>query len=317
MTMMFLRAKGYGLSSIQGICYLLNGGNPDQPVPKGRVNFSAPDPYIGHTTLSDVIGPHTTSLIRWGCRTASGLRMDKQVNPSESIYNASNKSRFRMLMRGFCPENSLPTVLSDEVPCPFGGWDHFPAILRRGTHHQGKELHVVDNIDELHEILYKLAWDNWYLTKQVQNRKAEYRVHVMDGFVLSVCKKIPPDENAVAWNMAQGGKYKVLRWGEWPWQACYIALKALQVTNLDFAGVDVIEDEEGSCFILEANTAPSIPLLDDRRVSYNQKCYARGFACRYSGQLPEPRREIAIGGGFEDYIHPAVQNHHDMFLKGD
>ena len=78
---------------------------------------------------------------------------------------------------------------------------------------------------------------------------AEYRVLVLDGTVVAVTRKLPAS-NAVAANVAQGGKLVAV-------DAPEIADFAVRhVSTQGLLGVDVVLDVVGQLYILEANRAP-------------------------------------------------------------
>jgi len=128
----------------------------------------------------------------------------------------------------------------------------------------------------------------------------------VSGKVATVARKTPDDPTQVAWNVAQGGRFGVVRWGDWPLEVIKVALKAFSVTSLDFGGVDVMVDGEGKAYCIEINSAPSLPLLSDGSVSYRQKCMAKCF--KYIEENGLDRFEIpSVVNHWSDVIHPSIQ----------
>lgn len=159
----------------------------------------------------------------------------------------------------------------------------------------------MDTQSQLSTLASRLS-GGWYASKLV-DKVAEYRVYVMKGRVVTVAKKTPADPSAVAWNVAQGGRFDVVRWGEWPMAAVEVAVKAFNLSDLDFGGVDVMVDRDGKAYCIEINSAPSLPLLSDGSVSYRQQCMAKAFLYTYDN------REGMECDGFNNWrevIHPAV-----------
>lgn len=143
--------------------------------------------------------------------------------------------------------------------------------------------------------------DGWYAS-EVIDKVAEYRVYVVSGRVATVARKTPANPDAIAWNVAQGGRFDVVRWSEWPLEACRVAMQAMSYSGLDFGGVDVMIDREGRAYCIEINSAPSLPLLSDGSISYRQKCMAKCF--KYGREnIPEATRYEH----WSDVIHPAIQ----------
>lgn len=146
--------------------------------------------------------------------------------------------------------------------------------------------------------------DGWYASELI-NKVAEYRVYVVSGKVATVARKTPDDPSAVAWNVAQGGRFDVVNWGDWPMEVCRVAIEGFNQSELDFGGVDVMVDEEGRAYLIEINSAPSLPLLSDGSISYRQKCMAKTFM--YIRDHGKDRLTNESYGSWRDVIHPAIQ----------
>lgn len=93
--------------------------------------------------------------------------------------------------------------------------------------------------------------------------KAEYRVHVFGGQVISYAKKMrdldypngEPNENIRShnngWVFCRDGLRRLER-------IEHLAIEAVSCLGLDFGGVDIVRDEDNNCFVLEVNTACGI-----------------------------------------------------------
>lgn len=79
----------------------------------------------------------------------------------------------------------------------------------------------------------------------------EIRAQVIGGKCVALMRRIPPKDQRFSDNLA-GGTNEVLPLSH---PAVAIAEKAAQVLNLDFAGIDLFETEEG-CLVSEANGSP-------------------------------------------------------------
>lgn len=127
----------------------------------------------------------------------------------------------------------------------------------------------------------------------------------MSGRIITVAQKTPEDPSAVAWNVAQGGRFDVVRWDSWPLEACRVALEAFALSGLDFSGVDVMMDAEGRAYVIELNSAPSLPFLSDGSISYRQKCMAKGFM--YIAEHGKEHFDMPEQyNNWRDVIHPTI-----------
>lgn len=165
---------------------------------------------------------------------------------------------------------------------------------------------MIDGTRELGQLVRSkhVLQNGWYASELI-NKVAEYRVYVMSGRVVTVAEKTPDDPSAVAWNVAQGGRFDVVNWGGWPLEVCRVALEAFKHSGLDFSGVDVMVDTEGKAYVIELNSAPSLPLLSNGSISYRQKCMAKAFkyiADNGKEHFNPPSRY----DHWSDVIHPAI-----------
>jgi len=128
---------------------------------------------------------------------------------------------------------------------------------------------------------------------------AEYRVFVVQGRVVSVAEKTPSNPDDIAWNVAQGGRFDVVSWDNWPLQAVRKSVEAFNLTELDFGGVDVMVDADGKAYVIEINSAPSLTS------EYRQQCMAKAFdwiATNGKERIPL----ISEKGGYRKFIHPCI-----------
>jgi RimK family alpha-L-glutamate ligase len=79
----------------------------------------------------------------------------------------------------------------------------------------------------------------------------DYRVFVVGNQVVSSMKRTGED-----WitNVAQGGQVEAV---ELPSDVITMALRSVQVLNLEYAGVDLIEDYSGRFWVTEVNSVPA------------------------------------------------------------
>jgi glutathione synthase/RimK-type ligase-like ATP-grasp enzyme len=140
--------------------------------------------------------------------------------------------------------------------------------------------------------------NNYYISEYIP-KVAEYRVFLCQGRVVWVAKKTPANAEAVAWNVAKGGRFDNVNWGDWPLKAVRIAREAFMMSKLDFGGVDIMVDKDNNCYVLEINSAPS------QTSPYRQECTAKAFDYIVrNGKAVIPVTEAR--GDWKKFIHPAI-----------
>lgn len=240
--------------------------------------------------------PDDLSLVfRWG--TTSSVDCRNVVNTAEAIHKVNDKAGFRKMLYDQAPD-TVPVSFfenSRDVEA-FLGADG-PLIVRPRTHAQGRHVYLTSNMEEFQRAINRCG-EGWYASEYIA-KVAEYRVTFVQGRVVWVAQKTPGDPNAVAWNVARGGRFDNVRWDAWPLRAIRVAREAFVLSGLDFGAVDVMVDAEGKPYVLEINSAPS------QTSPYRQECMAKAFDYIVrNGKEPIP--VIAERGGYRKFIHPAL-----------
>jgi len=240
--------------------------------------------------------PDDDFYIRWGCTSNLPRGKEHQVlNESKAIHAVADKLEFRRTLQDngeLCPK----TWFDKHLPHDVG-----QVVIRTRNHHQGRGLWVYHSNDlDLGLMMIKLGPNGFYVNELI-NKVREYRVFMVSGRVVCVAEKTPGNPDDVAWNVAKGGRFDNVRWGNWPNSVCRIAVQAFNLSGLDFGGVDVMVDEEGKCYVLEINSAPSLTS------PYRQLCMAKAF-----DYIVEKGKDfIPLNDehdyGWRKYIHPAVK----------
>jgi glutathione synthase/RimK-type ligase-like ATP-grasp enzyme len=171
--------------------------------------------------------------------------------------------------------------------------------MRPQRHAQGRRLFVCRTYGELQDAHARLGRPEHYYISKLINKVAEYRVFVVSGRAVAVAKKTPGNPQDVAWNVARGGRFDNVDWGDWPLKAVKTSIEAFNLSALDFGGVDVMVDGDGNCYVLEINSAPSLTS------PYRQECMAKGLhyaLTRGKERIPL----VEARGGYRKFIHPAV-----------
>ena len=283
MTAAILRRRRLGKKSTEGIANVSTTGIK---VVRNWVPEDWPDP------LPDLV-------IRWGCtsNTPNGSGQ-KVLNTAKAIHWCSDKRQSRMDMQAAGVPVPRTFTAQEFLSREFTAEMYVPYVLRRARHAQGRDLWH-GGIPTIRAAIVDNDVQEGYVSEFV-GKVAEYRVMVVQNRVAWVAKKTPGNPEDVAWNVAQGGRFDNVRWGDWPLRVVAAALRAAKVGELDFGGVDVMVDAQGNPYVLEVNSAPS------QTSPYRQECLAKCFDYIVThGKTP-----FSFGAemprSWKGYIHPAV-----------
>ena len=282
----FLRRRKLGLGSCTAIAAEMRGIFPYEDIRVGR-----PD------QLGSI--PDGSVVIRWGTTTTIPANNITVINSAQSIHWCHDKRAGRLSMMDY------------GVPCP-ATWGHpqfIPAhwpegrgmVVRPKNHSQGRHLYVCRTNDEIQQAWRRLgAPEHGCYFSELIDKVAEYRVFVLQGRVVWVARKTPGNPDDVAWNVARGGRFDNVRWGDWPLAVITAAIAAARLSGTHFCGVDVMVDGDGGPYVLEVNSAPS------QTSPYRQECVAKAFAWMVRNTF-----DLDLGGtpmveGWRDVIHPGL-----------
>lgn len=267
-----VRRKKLGMSSVREICAASKTGiawvRNDQQLPEDSI------------------------YIRWGC--TSNVPAEKTINSAKSIHRVNDKRGFR-------------DALDQHALCPRTWFDakevtegDLPVIVRPAKHAQGRRLHVCNTLGEVVMACARYKDTGYYISKLI-NKVAEYRVFVIQGKVGWVANKIPGNPNDIAWNVARGGKFENVPWGNWDLGMCERAIEAWKLSGLHFGGVDIMVDESGTPYVLEINSAPSLTS------PYRQESTAKTFDWMVTHSTEVSPTFIGKQyGNWRDLIHPGL-----------
>ncbi len=242
-------------------------------------------------------------VLRWGCN--SSIRSNKVINLAKHIKIVGDKKETRKILKD--NNVSIPeTFFNLEEATRHLRNNNWSALLGRETHHhQGRKMFVCRNVREL-EDSYDRGARYWSV---VIKKEKEYRVFCYFGRVWCVAEKVPENDEVkrrLAWNNYQGGiHFETVRWKEWSFKACQLALEAQKAIGIDFAGIDIIEDAEGNCYVLELNSAHS--LTSEYRKRIFAKCV--DWTNEYyenTGELPKHYEIPEFRKRYSTYIHPTL-----------
>lgn len=264
--------------------------------------------------------PQDLSLvIRWG--TTSNVDCPNVINSAAAIHRVADKAGFRKVLMDAWDEAEGQACLCPRTIFDGGGWSvwqgedlvqsdegwdmSFPLVVRPRTHAQGKHVYLCRTPAELRAATARVG-AGWYASKFI-DKVSEFRVTFAQGRVIWVAQKTPGNPDEVAWNVARGGRFDNVGWGDWPLKAIKASREAFMLSGLDFGAVDVMLDADGQPYILEINSAPS------QTSPYRQECMAKAFDYMIEngkGVLPITEER----GGYRKFIHPAVCNEAQMVV---
>jgi len=296
MTMVFFRRRRLGLGSLTGIVGSM----------QTRASIQTHN-RLPRTARREGQWPEdSTKVVRWGCTAETPTdNRHTTINTSHAIHAVNDKPGFReMLMQHhqlnggqlLCPRTwSFDDYLDHAAP-------HLPVVIRPSRHAQGRNLYVCRTATEVARAIERCR--NGYVSELI-NKVAEYRVFVAQGRAVWVANKTPGNPDQMAWNVARGGRFDNVGWGDWPLRVVRVAIEAFNLTDLHFGGVDVIVDDDGRAYVIEINSAPS------QTSPYRQECCARVFDfmnTEHVNRIPMTDER----GGWRKFIHPAISNEATM-----
>jgi glutathione synthase/RimK-type ligase-like ATP-grasp enzyme len=189
-------------------------------------------------------------LINWGSGTPIETlkQPGKTINIPAHVALATNKLK---AFEKFKAANiSTPLWTTDKAEA--ANWGHTLFARTKLQGHSGEGIVVVPKGEDIPDApLY-----TFYIFKE-----REYRVHVCDGKVIDTVRKIrDPQKDVKSWKIRSHENGFIFA------RECVVpsnerdklAIKAVQALGLDFGAVDIIEDQDGTPYVLEVNTAPGL-----------------------------------------------------------
>lgn len=242
--------------------------------------------------------PQGGVVFRWGT-TSTIPGEGVTVNTAKAIHRVYDKRESR---RALCAEGLSPkSWFSYEDFLANGGeeaiHDGGLVIVRPNHHIRGQDMDLCKNNLQVYQACQK--YEAPYISTYIKKVK-EFRVFVVSGRVLGICEKIPTNKNDVSWGCAdeEGGSFKYINWSQWNMEMAEKAVRAARMMKIDFTAIDVIQaTNEGGFYILELNSAPSMP-------KYWAECFAKAFD--YIIDNGKEFIPVHPDGDWKSYIHPAL-----------
>ena len=212
--------------------------------------------YKGHNSNSYLkvrIGDYdftNSVIIRWGNRIEIDTTNSIVYNQSKAIADATDKKKARLILHEAGVRVPKMVTLENVKEADL------PIICRPFTHAKGKNFIILNTIQE-----FKNHYNpNRYYYSAFVNKVKEYRIHCAHGKILNFLEKPNPKNGSIAWNRARNGgeAFENVKWDDYNFNCGIEALKACKALKLDFSGIDVLLDEKGVAWVLEANTSPTL-----------------------------------------------------------
>jgi hypothetical protein len=305
MTLVIVRRRGLGHSTCRALSSLLGELGTQAVVWRHDRRFPTAELMSSGQDTMGLLG-----VLRWGCTaTVPTLSTERgvSINTSRGIHTVNNKTQFLLkLQEEMEDQTGLLTVMTASTSMRSEGLSEVSNgtqwVVRPHHHSQGRNLRVVT-----HQILAQMFssghMSNHYARPLIQ-KKAEYRVYVMNGRVVNVAQKTPGNPADIAWNVARGGRFDNVRWGSWPTKVVDLACRVFPHTGLNITGIDIMVDHDDNAWFIEANSAPSLPFNSDGSTTHRQQCVAKGihYMLTVSNEMLTPTQDE----GWRGYIHPAI-----------
>lgn len=192
---------------------------------------------------------NTDVVLRWGSTEIfNRLKTRLELNSFEAVNNTSNK---RIMMQKLIEANiSTPKILFDpfvqepEIVDEFK--DEDGGFYVRGFNNEVRYDDEIKRGDQ-------------YISKTIENKRREYRVHVFNNEVIAIYEKIPNEIDTKifkAFNCHFELKNREnCKLSLADQQLCINAVSSL---GLLFGGVDILRDKQKNVFISEVNSAPAL-----------------------------------------------------------
>ena len=127
----------------------------------------------------------------------------------------------------------------------------FPIVAKDNFGSLGKEVYLIKNYDELVAFEKDHKFSAHLYQEFIESSKGhDFRIIVIDGKVVASMKRCN-DNGDFRSNVAQGGHGELINLPESFKEA---AEKAAKILNLDYCGVDLLDDEDGNPVLCEVNS---------------------------------------------------------------
>lgn len=235
-------------------------------------------------------------VIRWGTQ-AKIPNGPKIINKRRAIKETCNKGQFRAkaAAKGLAPNTWLN--IGDFIAwCQKNADRDVQVIVRPEFHSRSEDLFFCKNKQDLDAAIAKIG-GNYYISEYIKKDR-EVRVFVANGRALVVAEKNPKDKKGVTWGCVEEGTLDYTNWEDWEEDILRVAIEAFNLSELDFAAIDVMV-KDGKAYFLEANTAPEV-------WEYYGKTFAKAFAHMTANDEGRNRIPVIDYKNWKNCIHPCM-----------
>lgn len=128
----------------------------------------------------------------------------------------------------------------------------YPLIIKEAFGSFGMQVYLANDFNQAKNIIEKIGGKEIIVQQFISNSKGkDIRVNVVGGKVICAIERFNP--NDFRSNVTLGGSMKEIKLSKAQEE---IAVKACSALNLDFAGVDILIDENGNPLVCEVNSNP-------------------------------------------------------------
>lgn len=205
-------------------------------------NLKIPDIAVFRTVVDRIMGLDNTRIVQ---------KIVKKMSESGGyVFNTGaclrapiDKLKQQRLIR----KNALPGIrdykLDQRLP--------YPVIVKPKRGSLGIGVELIKNKEELKEFFAEHEIKEYLIQEQMELGR-DYRVIVLGGEALGVMERTAMPGKIVA-NFSQGGTVRGVELSD---EVLEMAIKAASIIGLEFAGVDLIRDQNGGWSVLEVNRCP-------------------------------------------------------------
>lgn len=186
-------------------------------------------------------------VLRWGSTEEfSNLTSKLELNSLQAVKNASDKLAMMKILVGA----NIPTAEILFDPFNSENLDSFRdengGFFVRGSNGSVRYDDIVTSSD-------------LYVSKSIENKRREYRVHVFNGEVIAIYEKIPQDENVKLFK-SHNCKFSLVDMSRMRLRPedLDVCINAVNSLGLLFGGVDLMRDKDQNVFVSEVNSAPAL-----------------------------------------------------------
>ncbi len=179
-----------------------------------------------------------------------GIRV---YNTSATIQTCDNKAYTHIAL-----QNIVPTPKTHLSPLTYFEHEYeqplaFPFVLKECYGSWGAQVYLIQSDEMFRKTLKKIGNTPFVIQEYIEARGTDYRLYTIGGKVVGAMQR--KNEHDFRANCELGGiatKYTPSD------EMIKIAEKASRYLNLDFGGIDLMQDQNGQIYFIEANSSAQV-----------------------------------------------------------